>query len=80
MSLIQATIRNTKSKGQVNSLRESGLVPGIIYGGKNTNEKISLSKKEVKNLIEKDNFLSNVISINLDGKEQKLVPRDITLT
>ena len=78
MSLIQATIRNTKSKGQVNSLRESGLVPGIIYGGENTNEKISISKKEVKNLIEKDNFLSNVISINLDGKEQKVLPRDIT--
>ena len=33
MSLIQATIRNTKSKGQVNSLRNSGQVPGIIYGG-----------------------------------------------
>ncbi len=77
MSLIQAIIRDTKSKGQVNSMRNSGQVPGIIYGGKNTNEKISLSKKEVKNLIEKDNFLSNVISISLDGKEQKVLPRDI---
>ena len=77
MSLIQATIRNTKSKGQVNSLRNSGQVPGVIYGGENTNEKISISKKEVKNLIGKDNFLSNVISINLDGKEQKVLPRDI---
>ncbi len=77
MSLIQATIRDTKSKGQVNSLRNSGQVPGVIYGGENTNEKISISKKEVKNLIGKDNFLSNVISINLDGKEQKVLPRDI---
>ena len=49
-----------------------------MYGGETANEKISISKKEVKILISKDNFLSNVISINLDGKEQKVLPRDIT--
>ena len=78
MNLIQATIRTTETKGQVNSLRKSGEVPGIIYGGEIPNEKISLSKKEVINLINKENLLSNVISINLDGKEQKALPRDIT--
>jgi len=78
MSLIQATIRSTETKGQLNSLRKNGDVPGIIYGGENTNEKISLSKKEVKNLINKENFLSNIISISLEGKEQKVLPREIT--
>ena len=78
MSLIQATIRNTKTRGELNTLRKSGNVPGIIYGGTSENEKISLSKKEVKNLIIKENFLSNVISIKLDEKEQKVLPRDIT--
>ncbi len=78
MSLIQATIRNTKTKGQINTLRKKGEVPGIIYGGENSNEKISLTKKEVKNLINKENFLSNVISISLDGNEQKVLPRNIT--
>ena len=66
MYLIQATIRNTKTRGELNSLRQNGDVPGIIYGGENENEKISLSKKEVKNLINKENFLSNVISIKLE--------------
>ena len=78
MSTIQATIRNTKSKGQVNLLRQNGQVPGIIYGGENPNEKISLSKKEVTSLINKENFLSNVISMNIDGNEQKVLPREIT--
>ena len=77
MSLIQATIRNTETKGQVNILRKKGEVPGIIYGGENANQKISLTKKEVKSLIDKENFLSNVISINLDGKEQQVLIRDI---
>ena len=78
MSLIQATIRDTKTKGQLNALRKKGEVPGIIYGGENSNEKISLSKKEVNSLIAKENFLSNVVVINLENKEQKVLPRDIT--
>ena len=77
MSEIEATIRSTKTRGEVNSLRRNGIVPGIVYGGKEKNQKISLSKKEVKILIEKENFLSNVISINIDGKEQNVLTRDI---
>ena len=78
MSLIQATIRNTKTKGELNALRKNGEVPGIIYGGESANEKISLSGKEVKNLINKENFLSNIISIKINEKEQKVLPREIT--
>ncbi len=78
MNSIQATIRETNTKGQTKSLRKGGQVPAIIYGGKEKNEKIALSKKEVGNLIEKENFLSNVIVITLDGKEQNVLPRDIT--
>ena len=77
MSLIQATIRSTKTRGELNTLRKNGSVPGIIYGGENANEKISLSKQEVKNLINKENFLSNVISIKLNEKEQKVLTRNI---
>ena len=77
MSTIQATIRETKTKGQVNELRSKGNVPGIVYGGEQPNEKISITTKELKNLISKENFLSNVISINLDGKEQRVLTRNI---
>ena len=77
MNLIQATIRTTQTRSQVNTLRKNGEVPGIIYGGESPNEKISLIKKDVKNLIDKKNFLSNVISINIDGKDQRVLPRDI---
>jgi len=77
MNIIQATIRTTQTRGQVNTLRKNGEVPGIIYGGESPNKKISLIKKDVKNLIDKENFLSNVISINIDGKDQQVLPRDI---
>ena len=77
MSLLAATIRETKTKGEVKSLRNKGMVPGIIYGGEEPNQKISVSVKEVKNLLNKENILSNIISINVDGKEQKVLPRVI---
>ena len=77
MSLLAATIRETKTKGEVKSLRNKGMVPGIIYGGEEPNQKISISVKEVKNLLNKENILSNIISINIDGKEQKVLPRVI---
>ncbi len=77
MSLLAATIRETKTKGEVKSLRSKGMVPGIIYGGEQPNQKISVSVKEVKNLLNKENILSNIISINIDGKEQKVLPRVI---
>ena len=77
MNSIQATVRNTTTKGQVDQLRKNGEVPAIVYGGTEQNQKISLSKKEIKFLIEKENFLSNVLSLKLDGKEQNVLPREI---
>ena len=57
MNSLEASIRNTKSKGELNSLRQKGEVPGIIYGGTEENQKVSLPKKEVKYLIDQENFL-----------------------
>ena len=45
MNTIEATIRDTSTKGDVNSLRTKGNIPAIIYGGSEKNRKISLSKK-----------------------------------
>jgi len=78
MNSIEATIRTTNTKGEVNSLRVNGNVPAIIYGGTEKNQKISLSKKEVKILIEKENFLSNIIKLSIDGKAENVLPREIT--
>ena len=78
MSTIQAIIRDTKTKGQVKDLRNNGNVPGIVYGGEEPNQKITISTKQIKNLINKENFLSNVISINIDGIEQKVLTRNIS--
>jgi len=78
MNSLEASIRNTKSKGEVNSLRQNGEVPAIIYGGTEKNQKISLSKKQIKYLIEQENFLSNIISLNIDSQSIKVLPREVS--
>ena len=77
MNTIDANIRNTKTKGELNSLRSNGSVPAIIYGGEEQNEKVSISKKLLKILIDKENFLSNIVTLNVDGKSQNVLPREI---
>ena len=77
MISLDANIRNNKTKGELSTLRSNGDVPAVIYGGKNDNEKISISKKVLKLTIEKENFLSNIITLKVNGKDQNVLPREV---
>ena len=77
MISLDANTRNNKTKGELSAIRNSGDVPAIIYGGKNENEKISVSKKLLKSTIEKENFLSNIVTLKINGKDQNVLPREV---
>ena len=77
MNTLEANIRSTKTKGELNTLRSQGNVPAVIYGGQDKNQNISVSKKTLINLLERDNFLSNIIKLKIDGKDQNVLPRDV---
>ena len=77
MISLEANIRNTKTKGELSTLRNNGSVPAVIYGGEAQNETVSISKKLLKSLIDKENFLSNIVTLNVDGKPQNVLPREI---
>ena len=77
MNNLKATKRETVTSGQLNKLREDGLIPGILYGGKDSNAKISIEKKLIKNILNSESFLSSVIDLDLDGRKLKVIPRDV---
>ena len=77
MNSLEASIRENSTKGRLNSIRKSGNVPAIIYGGKDDNQSISISKKLLKTLIEQENFLSSIITLNINGKSQNVLPREV---
>ena len=51
MNSLEANTRNTKSKEEVRSLRLAGNIPGIIYGGTEQNQKVTVLKKSRKQKI-----------------------------
>ena len=78
MNNLKATIRKTATTGQLNKLRDSGFIPGILYGGKDINAKISIDKKLIKNILNSESFLSSVLNLDLDGNKLKVIPRDVS--
>ncbi len=77
MSNLKAIKRENTSSGSNNKLRSKGLIPAILYGGKNPNQNISIQLKEVKNIINSDTFLSKVLELEIEGKKEKVIPRDV---
>ena len=77
MNSLEANIRDNSTKGQLNAVRKNGNVPAVIYGGKDQNQKVSISKKLLKILIEKENFLSNIVTLKVNGKDQNVLPREV---
>ena len=77
MNNLKATKRETATSGQLSKLRNSGFIPGIVYGGKDPNAKISIEKKFIKNILSSESFLSAVLDLDLDGNKFKVIPRDV---
>ena len=77
MNNLRATKREKLSTGSNNELRAKGYIPAVLYGGKNPNQNISVSKKDVSGIINSETFLSKVLEIDIDGKKEKVIPRDV---
>ena len=77
MSNLKATKRENTSSSATNKLRATGFIPAILYGGKNPNQKISIPKKDVTNIINSDTFLSKVLELEIEGKKERVLPRDV---
>jgi len=78
MNILKATKRTTASSGQINKLRSDGFIPAVLYGGKKNNLNISLKKLHLQNLINTETFMSKVFDLDIDGKAEKVLPRDIS--
>ncbi|MAB13752.1 50S ribosomal protein L25/general stress protein Ctc [Parvibaculum sp.] len=76
---LEARSREKTSKGAVRSLRREGRVPAVIYGDKKSPILIDLSYKEVSKLYHTGTFLSHTLDIEVDGKKEHVIPRDVQL-
>lgn len=73
---VNAVARNDQGKGASRRLRREGLVPGIIYGSSEP-KAISVIAKDLTRMLLEDGFYSSILSLNLDGQEEKVIIKDL---
>lgn len=72
MITINVEVRKEQGKGASRRLRIAGKFPAIVYGGKEAPVSIALDHDSVKNLEEKEGFYGEVLTLVIDGKEEKV--------
>ena len=76
---LKAIKRSVTSSGKINELRSKGFIPAILYGGSKENLPLSLKKVSLEDIIKSESFMSNVLGLEIDGKMEKVLPRDMAL-
>ncbi|ATG01838.1 MULTISPECIES: 50S ribosomal protein L25 [Lelliottia] len=72
MFTINAEVRAVQGKGASRRLRAANKFPAIIYGGEAAPVAIELEQDKVWNQQTKEGFYTEVLTIVIDGKEEKV--------
>jgi large subunit ribosomal protein L25 len=74
---LSAETRNGAGKGASRELRRQNRVPAVIYGNKQEPELIHVEEKALIKLLMTGHFSNSVVEIELDGKKQITIPKDV---
>jgi large subunit ribosomal protein L25 len=75
---LNASARAVLGKGASRRLRRhNGEIPAIVYGGKKKPQSLSLIHKDVVKALENEAHYSQVINLNIDGKTESVVLKDL---
>ncbi len=72
---LKAEARERVGKGSARSIRRSGKIPAVIYGGKQPPLSITLPYKETSLKLHAGGFMTTVLDIELDGKKISVLPK-----
>ena len=76
---LAAVTRSGIGKGAARSVRREGRVPGVVYGGGEAAEPISVDFKDLNKFIYSGQFLTSIFEIDIEGRKQRVLPRDYQL-
>ena len=74
---LNAEPRSDSGKGASRRLRHQGLVPAIVYGGKFDPMQVSIDHNVFLHQLEKETIYTQVVDLNMDGKVQEVILRDL---
>ncbi|MFD0916388.1 50S ribosomal protein L25/general stress protein Ctc [Pseudahrensia aquimaris] len=76
---LTAQARDRVGKGAARELRRNNMVPAVIYGDKKDPFPIALPIKEVTKKIHSGGFMTNILTIEVDGQKHQALPKDYQL-
>jgi len=74
---LAAEPRSERGKNANRRLRKQGKVPAIIYGGGEDSVSVALEHETLMHSLEHEAFYSHILTINVEGKPQKSILREI---
>jgi len=74
---LAASVRAGTGKGAARAARRENLVPGVIYGGGEEPVAITVKFNELFKMLKAGGFLSTLLTLVVDGKEQRVICRGV---
>jgi len=75
--VLEAVARAGVGKGAARAARREGYVPGVIYGGGEDPQPINVKYNVLLKQLKAGRFLSTLINVQVDGKENKVICRAV---
>ena len=77
---LNASLRTDLGTGASRRLRRLGeQLPGILYGGEDAPQPVTLSVNELTKAMQQEAFFSQIVNVRVDGAEQQALVRDLQL-
>ncbi|MDA5194773.1 50S ribosomal protein L25/general stress protein Ctc [Govanella unica] len=77
--VLKAALRTKLGKGASRASRRAEYIPAVVYGNKKDAVSISVFRNDLVKVINRGNFFSNTLDLEIDGKKERVLPRDIQL-
>ena len=78
-SSLQVKGRDRAGKGAARAVRREGMVPAVVYGGKQDATLIALEPRVLVSLMHDPAFKTNIFEMDLNGKKQRTMAMDVQL-
>src|SRR3984957_10803952 len=76
---LKAEAREAKGKGAAFQARTKGQIPGIVYGGKDQPQTVTVDAHMLGRQIEAGAFLTTLLMLDVGGKKTRVIPRQLQL-
>ena len=74
--VVEAAPRPSRGKNEARRLRQTGKIPGVLYGGKAGAVTLSVNAKQLGAILRSSTGQNTLFQVNLDGKRENAIVKD----